>query len=125
MKGIYHEKHLNHEIIVIDYSIVPHEDEFKLMQDSLEYLASRSGLDNYVLEILSNVRLTQQQLDFLPEYVANIKHYVTRWASIGIGNEIVKNMPDLPFKGKPGSRERNLNINWFETKEEAIQFLIP
>ena len=122
MNGLYHEYHQGVDIIVIDYSIVPHEDEFGLMKYSLDYLSSTNRSDNHVLEIISKVKLTHEIMEYLPEYIKHIKHFVRRWASIGIGGALVKKIPDLPF-GK-GRDTKNKNIEWFDTKEEAIDFLV-
>lgn len=122
MNGLYHDNHQGIDIIVIDYSSVPHKEEFELMKYSLEYITSTQRRDNHVLEIISNVKLTHEILDFLPEYAKQIKHYVARWASIGIGRSVVKGIPNLPL-GR-GRDTRNKNIQWFETKEEALDFLV-
>lgn len=121
MKGLYTEIHNEKKIVVIDYSMVPHKEEFALMKYSLEYLSKYKKSSALVLEIISGVKLKKEILDYFPEYYNQIKGHVKRWASIGFGEMIFKEM--IASERIPSNAARNKNINWFETKEEAILFL--
>ncbi|SNT28000.1 hypothetical protein SAMN05421640_3142 [Ekhidna lutea] len=122
MQGLYTEIHNEKEIVVIDYSIVPHELEFDLMKYSLEYITKYERTSALVLEIISRVKLKQEILDYFPQYFDEIKGHVKRWGSVGFGKLIFKEMIDTKLiTPRPGE---NRNIDWFETKEEALEFLI-
>ncbi|WP_425392075.1 hypothetical protein [Ekhidna sp.] len=122
MKALYTEVHRGREIVVIDYSMVPHEEEFALMKYSLEYISKFKGSTALVLEIISGVKLNKAILDYFPEYFDQIKGHVQRWASVGFGEIIFKEM--VTSNAIPRHSIRNKNIEWFESKEEAINFLV-
>ena len=42
MKGLYTEVHDEVEIVIIDYSMVSHENQFELMKLSLDYMLAPS-----------------------------------------------------------------------------------
>ncbi|WP_424961417.1 hypothetical protein [Ekhidna sp.] len=92
------------------------------MKHSLEYLTKYDKSSALVLEIIAGVKLNKEILDFFPDYYGKIKVHVKRWASVGFGEMIFKEMIDS--KQIPNSAAMNKNIEWFETKDEAISFLI-
>lgn len=122
MEALYEEIHQNQEIVVIDYSHPTCNDGFALMKHSLEYLSGYEKSSAYVLEIVSGVKLSKEMLDFFPEYYDRIKHYVKRWGSVGFGKMIIKEM--VATQMVHSRAMHNKNIEWFETKQEAIEFLV-
>ncbi|MEQ9007321.1 MAG: hypothetical protein RLP12_05520 [Ekhidna sp.] len=122
MEGLYKEIHDENEIVVIDYSKVPHEKEFELMKYSLEYISNYEKSSALVLEIISGVKLSAEILEYFPQYFDKIRKHVKRWGSVGFGKLIFKEMIDAKLI-RPKSGE-NRNIDWFETKEDAIRFLV-
>ena len=121
MEGLYTELYNKKNIVVIDYSMVPHEKEFDLMKHSLQYITKYDKSSALVLEIIAGVKLNKEILDYFPGYYEKIKVYVKRWASVGFGKMIFKEM--ISSKQIPSSAAKNRNVEWFETKEEAIVFL--
>ena len=121
MKGLNTVIHNEKKIVVIDYSVVPHEKEFELMKHSLEYITQYEKSSALVLEIISGVKLNKEILDYFPGYFEKIKVHVKRWASVGFGEMIFKEM--IASKQIPSTAAKNKNIDWFETKEESITFL--
>lgn len=122
MEGLYTQIHNEEEIVVIDYSTVVHGKEFELMKYSLEFISTYEKNSALVLEVIVGVKLSQEILDYFPEYFDKIKRYVKRWASVGFGEIIFKEM--LTSKSIPRNAIKNESIEWFETREEALDFLI-
>lgn len=122
MEGLYTTEHSGKEIIVIDYSKVGQEQEFALMKHSLTFISKYETHSALVLEILKSVHLNAEILDFFPEYFEQIHSHVSRWASVGFGRMVWKEMIDANLIPKEAGRNRN--INWFETEEEAMHFLV-
>ncbi len=122
MKGLYKQIHFDKEIVVIDYSMIPRGDEFKLMKYSLSVISQYEKTSALVLEIISSVKLSHEILEYFPSYFEAIKGHVKRWASVGFGEMIFKEM--VNSKLIPSKEAKNKNIDWFETKEEALGFLI-
>ena len=56
MEGLYTELHSKNKIVVIDYSMVPHEKEFDLMKYSLECITKYDKSSALVLEIIAGVK---------------------------------------------------------------------
>jgi hypothetical protein len=122
MEGLYKQMHNGKEIVVIDYSIVPHKIQFELMKHSLDYISKYENSSALVLEIITGVKLNREILEFFPEYFDQIKRHVKRWASVGFGEIIFKEM--VTSESIPRHSIRNKNIDWFDTRDEAIQFLV-
>lgn len=122
MQGLYKEIQNGKEIVVIDYSIVSHEQEFQLMKESLVLITTYEKSSALVLEIITGVKLSTEILDYFPHYYGKIKSHVWRWASVGFGELIFKEMVANKLIDEQASK--NKNIQWFETKEEALNFLI-
>ncbi|MEP0985629.1 hypothetical protein [Ekhidna sp.] len=121
MEGLYTEIYRGKEIVVIDYSVIPHELEFELMKASLTCITGYEKSSASVLEIISGVKLSKEILDYFPYYYKEIKSHVWKWASVGFGELIFKEMVANKLIDEQASK--NKNIQWFETKEEALSFL--
>ncbi|WP_420577822.1 hypothetical protein [Ekhidna sp.] len=122
MEALYKEIHQKKEIVVIDYSMVSQGHLLDLMKHSLEVICSYEKSSALVLEIMTGVRLSKEILDYFPTYYKKIKSHVWRWSSVGFGNLIFTEM--VHSKQIDPHAINRQHIEWFETKEEAIEFLI-
>ena len=122
MEALYKEIHQNKEIVVIDYSKVSQDQSIDLMKHSLEVICSYEKSSALVLEIITGVKLSKEILDYFPTYYKKIKSHVWKWSSVGFGNLIFTEMAESK-QIDPYAINRQ-HIEWFETKEEAIEFLV-
>ncbi|WP_420318459.1 hypothetical protein [Ekhidna sp.] len=122
MKGLYTEVHDEVEIVIIDYSMVSHENQFELMKLSLDYIKEYEPSSALVLEIITKVKLKEEILEYFPTYFESIKGHVSKWASVGFGKLIFKEM--VAAKRIDASAINSKRIDWFESREEAMQFLM-
>ncbi len=113
-KRISQEVYKEHKIQVVDYSGLKDDEPGVLLQLSQKTIIESSHHPVLLLEIVNNVRINDDVMVILTNYVKNIEDYVSKYACIGA----------LPRVLSQQLSTAKLTLEVFESKEEALEYLV-